>query len=332
MEKLKPVKISVKNHDKTFGFSRLELNIKGDNVNHIIVNSLKRMIQTDIPIYAFNNFNITKNTSVFNNNFLKNHIRNIPVWGIKNNLDEYIPEEEEEEEVFDETMGIINDDIDLEVEKNFDVSALNKLNMYVDINNTSNGIKVVTTDDCKFYYKEGMIESPYKRAVQIVKLQPNQELKMSVQADVGNEEVSSIYSATAACFFKENDSKGEADDYDFIIESRGQLSEIRIIEIGLTLLIKKLHNFLEAIPKDKGMEGTILVDGEDHTLGGIISYGLQKHNSVKFGGYNTPHPLNKQIKIHYKLDSGNLNTVMKDIVVYYERIFDDIVNQVKKLK
>lgn len=332
MEKIKPVKISVKNYDKTFGFSRLELNIKGDNVNHIIVNSLKRVVQTDIPIFAFNNFNITKNTSVFNNNFIKNQVRNIPVWGIENDLEEYVEDEEEEEEQFDEKMGLINDDIELEVEKNFDISALNKLNMYVDVQNKSNEIKVVTTNDCKFYYKEGMIDSPYKNAVQILKLQPNQEIKMSVQADIGKEEISGIYSATSACYFKESkDCKGECNDYDFIIESRGQIPESRILVLALKSLTKKLHNFLEAIPKNKGMEGTILVDGEDHTLGGIISYGLQKHSSVKFGGYNTPHPLNRQIKIHYKLDSGNLNTVMKDIVVYYEKLFDEIRSNIEKL-
>ena len=133
--------------------------------------------------------------------------------------------------------------------------------------------------------------------------------------------------------FKENkECKDECHDYDFIIESRGQLSEPRILSLALKSLTKKLHHFLEAIPKNKGMEGTILVDGEDHTLGGIISYGLQKHSSVKFGGYNTPHPLNKQIKIHYKLDSGNLNTVMKDIVVYYEKIFDDMRSNFEKLQ
>ena len=30
MEKIKPIKMSVKNHDKSFGFSRLELNLKGE--------------------------------------------------------------------------------------------------------------------------------------------------------------------------------------------------------------------------------------------------------------------------------------------------------------
>lgn len=325
MEKNKPIKISVKNYDKTIGFSRLELNMKGDNINHIIVNSIKRIIQTDIPIFAFTNFNIIKNTSVFNNNFIKTQIINIPVWGIENKIDEFIETVEEVDEKFDNMEGILNDNIDMNVEKNVDTSALNKLTMYLDIKNTTNEIMTVTTNDCKFYYKEGMIKSPYHNLIQIVKLQPDQELKMSVQAELGKEEISGIFSATSVCYFKEN----TPTNYDFIVESRGQITETRIIKLALKILVKKLHNFLEVIPKNKGMEGTILVDGEDHTLGGIISYGLQSHNSVKFGGYNTPHPLNKQIKLHYKLDSGNINNIMKDIVVYYENIFDEIKNNIK---
>ena len=79
------------------------------------------------------------------------------------------------------------------------------------------------------------------------------------------------------------------------------------------------------------MEGIIVVDNEDHTLGNIISYGMQNHPAVKFCGYNTPHPLKKQIKFHYKLDSGNLNNVIKDVIVHYEHIFDDIKQKVDKL-
>lgn len=326
MNKLKPIKISVNEKDDELGFSRVDLKFKGEDVNHIITNSIKRIVQSDIPIFAFNNFDITLNTSVFNNNYIKNHIQNIPVWGIENNIDEYIEEKENEEEEFSEITGLANDDIDLSVDKNFDVSSINTLTMYVDFKNSTKDIAVVTTDDCKFYYKEGLIKSPYKNPVQIVKLQPGQEIKLSAKAELGTEEISSIYSATSVCFFKENKS-----DYDFIIESIGQISEKRILLLSLQLLKKKLQKFNQNLPKNKGMEGIILVDDEDHTLGNIISYGMQNHSAVRFCGYNTPHPLNKQIKFHYKLDSGNLNSVIKDVIVYYENVFDNIKESINKL-
>ena len=325
MNKLKPIKISVNEKDDELGFSRVDLKFKGEDVNHIITNSIKRIVQSDIPIFAFNKFDITLNTSVFNNNYIKNHIQNIPVWGIENNIEEYIEEKEKEEE-FSEITGLANDDIDLSVDKNFDVSSINTLTMYVDFKNTTKDIVVVTTEHCKFYYKEGLIKSPYKNPVQIVKLQPGQEIKLSTKADLGTEDISSIYSATSVCFFKEN-----KDDYDFIIESIGQITEKRILLLSLQLLKKKLQKFNQNLPKNKGMEGIILVDDEDHTLGNIISYGMQNHSAVRFCGYNTPHPLNKQIKFHYKLDSGNLNSVIKDVIVYYENVFDSIKESINKL-
>ena len=327
MNKIKPIKISKNEVNSELGFSRLDLKFKGDDLNYIVINSIKRMIQSKIPIYCFNNFDITVNTSIFNNNYIKGHIQNIPVWGIENNIEEFISEKENDNEEFSESVGIINDDIDLNVDKKADISSLNKLTLYLDVKNNKKEIMTVTTDDAKFYYKEGLIKSPYKNPVQLVKLQPGQEIKMSAKAELGDEEFNGIFSAVSICSFKELSDH----DYDLILESRGQLTEKRILEVSLLALNKMLHNFSESIPKNKGMEGEIVVDNEDHTLGNIISYGMQNHPSVKFCGYNTPHPLKKQIVIHYKLDNGNINNIIKDVVVYYENIFDNIRSDIKKL-
>jgi len=327
MNKVKSIKISKLEEDKHIGFSLLSFNIQGDNINHIIVNSIKRIVQSDIPIYAFNDFDITSNSSVFNNNYIKGHLQNVPVWGIENKIDEYIKEEEEDNEEFSESMGLTNDDIDLSVKKKVDTSALNKLTMYVDFKNATKEIVTVTTDNAKFYYKEGLVKSPYENPIQIVKLQPDQEIKMSAKADLGTEEISGIYSASSICFFKEN----KDTDYNFTIESRGQITEKRILLIALKLLGKKLHKFNKNLPKNKGMEGIIVTKDEDHTLGNIISYGMQIHPAVQFCGYNTPHPLKKEIQFHYKLTSGNINNIVKDVVSYYENIFDNISEKIAKL-
>ena len=83
MSKVKSIQISKIEEEKKLGFSMLKFNIKGENINHIIVNSIKRIIQSDIPVYAYNNFDITENSSIFNNNYIKHHLQNIdPVCGI----------------------------------------------------------------------------------------------------------------------------------------------------------------------------------------------------------------------------------------------------------
>ena len=327
MNKVKSIQLSKIEQEKKLGFSMLKLNIKGENINHIVLNSIKRIIQTDIPIYAFNNFDITENSSVFNNNYIKGHLQNIPVWGIDNKLDEFIKKEDYQDEEFSETAGLVNDDIDLDVEKDVDTSALNKLTMYIDSKNDTKDILTVTTDNAKFYYKEGLIDSPYYNPIPIVKLQPKDVIKFSAKAELGTEEISGIFSATSICFFKENNNN----DYDLIVESRGQITEKRIIKIALKLLNKKLHKFNKNLPKNKGMEGTIVTENEDHTLGNIISYGMQIHPAVQFCGYNTPHPLKKEIHFHYKLFSGNINNIIKEVVSYYENIFDNISKKIDNL-
>ena len=200
--------------------------------------------------------------------------------------------------------------------------------MYVDFENKKNEIVHVTTDQCIFYYKEGMIKSPYYNPVQIVKLQPNQRIKLSAQANPGTNDISAIYSATSACYFNENSET----DYDFIIESRGQLSETRIIQIGLKLIIKKLDKFLQNLPKSKGMEGILKIENEDHLLGNLLTYQMHQMNSVRFCAYTTPHPLNKEIHIDYKLNAGNINTIFKEVVSYYENIFSNIEKEILKIK
>ena len=89
MKKVKTINVTKKFEDKNLGFSRLELKLKGEDIDNIITNSIKRIVQTDIPIFSFSEINITDNTSIFNNNYVKDHVRNIPVWGIENNLEEY---------------------------------------------------------------------------------------------------------------------------------------------------------------------------------------------------------------------------------------------------
>ena len=76
------IKYNVLNYDSTHGNTRLELSIKGDDINYVILNTLRRTIMTNIPIYAFTEFNFKKNKSIFNGNYLKLRLKNLPFWGI----------------------------------------------------------------------------------------------------------------------------------------------------------------------------------------------------------------------------------------------------------
>jgi DNA-directed RNA polymerase subunit L len=315
-------------YDNTLGNSRLEFNVAGSNINYVIVNTLRRTILSDIPTYAFTEFKFTKNTSVFHNNFLKNQIRNIPVWGIDNNIDIYTKENKK--------INVVDDLDDVE-EVNLDesvietnTSSLNQLTMYVDYTNNSNMIVSVTTDNAKFYFGQKLIDNPYK-SIQLVKLQANQEIKFSAITTIGIEKESSIFSPVSVCVYEEI----KDNEFRFIIESRNNITEMSIINKAYKNLVKKLNSIVEQIDEDdkeSKLEGILQLHNEEHTMGNLISCGLQKHKNVDFAGYHMNHPLETVVYITYKLKKGTIKEVLSDVVEKFIDNFTEINKLVQKIK
>jgi DNA-directed RNA polymerase subunit L/DNA-directed RNA polymerase alpha subunit len=355
MLKVNKINLKVINKDSSQGNSRLEFKIEGQNIDYIVVNTIRRVILSEIPIYAFGNFNFEKNSSVFHNNYIKLRLINMPVWAIENNVD-FLERsqptnshgdldtinEENEEDVNESGTNNINgdngDEVQLEMDKNLNSSTLKQLTMYINIKNKTNEIITVTTNDAKFYYGEKQITSPYPTPIPIVKLQPNQEIAFSAITKLGTEEEHVMYSPVCGCIHK----KVSDTNYDVCIESRGQLSEKRIIQVALINIERRIRNFLKLLNDNKPNKsddpinskdpinintdtGIIIVNNEDHTLGNLISRGMQLHDAVSFAGYNLPHPLGKKVHFHYKLKTNrDIKLVIKDVVEYYSDIFANI--------
>jgi DNA-directed RNA polymerase subunit L len=338
MQKVSKINVKVLEQDDELGNSRLEFKLSGPSINYIVANTIRRVTMSNIPIYAFNEFKFDKNSSVFHNNYLKLRLRNMPVWGIENDVDfienttTEVKQEEPEEYNYNEEV----DDVEIDVEKKLTASTLKLLTMYINAKNKSNEIMTVTTGDAKFYYKEKQIGSPYKTAIPIVKLQPNQEIAFSSITELGTEEKDAMYSAVCISVYKEV----KEDEFDFVIESRGQITEKRILEVALINIDRKLKNFSKMLAEEnKNIEmnnnednkGVIIVNNEDHTLGNLISRGMQVHKSVEFAGYNLPHPLAKKVHLQYKLaKGGKINKVLEDVIEYYVELFDEIKKAINK--
>lgn len=338
MLKVNKINIKINSKDSELGNSRLEFKISGPNVDYIVMNTLRRTIMADIPIYAFGEFKFEKNSSVFHNNYTKLRLRNMPIWGIENTVDFLEKSKVIPDILNNNDSGQHNDEDDengdkvqLEVEKDLNSSTLKQLTMYINTKNKTNKIMTVSTNDAKFYYDEKQITSPYKVPIPIIKLQPNQEIAFSAITKIGIEEENTMYTPVCICVYK----KINDNEFDFIIESRGQITEKRIIQVALINIERRIRNFIKLFnenkitvePENKQL-GLIIVNNEDHTLGNLISRGMQQHNKVSFAGYNMPHPLGKKVNFHYKLESnGEINSVVKDVVEYYSEIF----SQIKKL-
>ena len=321
------VKVASINYDnKEKGNTRLEFKIDGSEINYIIINTIRRTILTDIPIYAWTDFNFNNNTSVFHNNYLKNQIKNIPVWGIENDIDFFEMDKTVKEEV-EELNEDLEDNIDLTVDKNVDSTSLNQITMYLDYENKTKEIETITTEMAKFYFSQKQIENPYPIPIQLVKLQPNQKINFSVISSIGTEKSSSIYSPVSICVYEDN-----KDNFRFIIESRGQITEKRIFKVCFININKKLKTILAQASNDNSIikEGEIEINNEDHTMGNLLSFGLQRHKDVQFAGYFMPHPLEKRVIINYKLKAGKFKDILKDVIDDFIDIFDKIDKEIGK--
>lgn len=323
MLKVGKVNLKVINKETELGNTRLEFKISGDNINYIIANTIRRTIMSDIPIYAFGEFKFEKNSSIFHNNYLKLRLQQMPIWSIDNTIEYLDNVEENKISVIEEDEDKDFDEIQLEIEKKT-VSTLKRLTMYISSQNQTNDIITVTTNDAKFYYNEKQIASPYKIPIPIVKLQPKQEIIFSAITKVGCEQEDTMFSAVSICTYKQINEH----EFDFIIESRGQINEKRILQVAIININRKIKNFLKLIEekdfKSNENNGVIITNNEDHTLGNIITRGMQQHEDISFAGYNLPHPLAKKVHFHYKLAKGNIKKVVKDVVNYYEELFTQI--------
>lgn len=332
MNKIQTIQYKVENWDSSYGNTRLEIKIKGDDIDNVIVNTLRRMIFTNVPIYAFSEFNFKKNTTIYNNNYIKLRIKNIPIWGIENKVDIYTSQKKKNiDTIYEEDA--INDDVDLDIETdNVNSSTLKQFTMFIDYTSTHKNIVTVTTDDAQFYYNEQRIDCPYKTQIPLIKLQPAQTITFSAISRLGIEKENAIFSPVAVCFYKEI----TPNEFIFCIESKGQLTETRIIEVAIINLIdklKKIPNILESLEIDNNkLLGEIILLKEDNTIGNLLTTGLQKHKNIKFAGYNIPHLLEEKVIIHYEIDGKkDLKTIMKEVIFYYIELFKQINEYNKKL-
>lgn len=339
MERITNIDYEVIKYNKDLGNNRLELNIKGKNINYIIINTIRRTILTNIPIYTFNEFNFTINESIFNNNYIKLRLRNLPVWGIANTIDKFIDNKNINNNLDNNNLGDtrnnnsgddinlnIDDELDLENKNNIDIntSSLKQLTMYINYKNTDKSIMTVTTDNAKFYYSDKNIKSPYPIPIPIIKLQKNQAINFSSITVLGTEKEDSIFSAVSVCYYNEINEN----EFIFMLESRGQLSEQRIIEVALINIINSIENLAKIVTYEQVTHiGEIIINGENNTMGNLLSYGMQNHKNVKFAGYNIPHLLENKVIIHYELINENikLKDVFDDVSIYFIELFNNLI-------
>jgi DNA-directed RNA polymerase subunit L len=300
------------------------------NINSSLINSIRRIILSEIPCFVFRTFpydknkaNIEINTSRFNNEVIKQRLSCIPIH-IKDNKFPY-NDHQMEVDVFNDTKEII----------------------YV----TTNDFKIKNKKTNSYISKESVKEifppnSITDNYIDFLRLQPQlaenipgEHIKLSCDFDIGYAKENGAFNVVSTCSFggtidiskieekwklKEASLSEEdkediefvkkdwlliegariiiPDSFDFIIKSIGIYSNFEIMIMACDIMINKITNFIKDIqekPIIKKSDDTltncydIILENEDYTLGKVIEYLLYVlyfNSEIKFCGFKKPHP------------------------------------------
>ena len=307
---------SIENNNN-FKSDHLKVRLKGKDINHVYVNTLRRVLLEEIPSYGINPdlINISKNSSVYNNDYIRNRLENFPLIDLNFKLDL-----EEYNKLRTYTRGIENFNNDYDE---------NNINMYLDVKNKEDKILNVTTSDIKYYLNDKIDKNIYKKDILICKLKKDEEINLSIKVDKGVGLNHSRYNVAHVYYEQSGDN-----NFLLTIEPRGQLSIKEILFRALEILKYKLSLINEKFSKENIDEdsGIIVLNNEDHTLGNLITYRLQENSSINFAGYNLEHLLIKDVRIRFSIkDNKKINDILKNEIKYLINYYDNMQKKFSKI-
>lgn len=315
------------------------------NVDLAVVNSIRRILLSEIPVVGFYGedeptVKIPFNSGPLHNEFMIHRIGLIPI-----HVSEAITESYED------------DDYEFEI----------------NIHNKSNEILNITTEHFKGTYKEKELSKKELEAlfpankiskshVLITRLRPNEHIHIKATAIKRTGKLNAAFSpvSLANFFFVENDKKdkdigildkqrdymkneyGDPMNINFQIESINGLSYKYLFKKAIDIIIEKLENLMQKINEDaipieavSSCENSynFQIDGEDDTLGNIIQSllhnkyvrGENKYKSYNcsYVGYICPHPLIHRLIVRFSLST--------DDTQIYKQFFIDNCKEIIKI-
>lgn len=271
--------------------SSLVLEFTGKNINHVVINTLRRIMIQDLPMYAFapECMIIGKNSSKFNNDQIRERFMQLPVFDTPVNI-HYLPAKYWKE------INYANDKREKHQEEK-------SIEIYIVAHNETNEILNITTSDVKYLEDGKEIKNKYKsiHPILLLKLCPTEEFQCKMKAVLGVGERNDIWSSVETATYNELSEH----NIKFKIDSQGQFDEYEIIVKACYYLVGKCEQVKEYIHSHPVDHPTNMIHltltNEDHTLGGILTDFLQDYALVKYAGMEKPHRLEKEIiiKIEY---------------------------------
>lgn len=320
------IKIKKTKQIKRTGLEESELNLifSGNDVNNTIINCLRRVSFQFVPTYSFcyDTIDITKNTTIYNNDYLKNRFEQICIY--LSNIEKKI------------NVDILDDiywkNIDYKNKSFIKHEKDNlKLELFLDVkNDTDNNINI-TTNDCKFFVNDNEVNIFNKEYPELLlKMKPNDVFSCRAVAVLNIGERNNIWSSIRNCYFDKLDNNS----FSFTIQSIGQQDEIVILKKACKIIkfkINKIKNWISSL-KDKNVDYNITkIKDENHTIGELIVLFLQKHNNVIFCGGGRPDLLVNDYVIKTTTKNTKYLDTFREVLDQINNLYDNIEKILNKL-
>lgn len=329
--------------------------INGKDINYIIVNTLRRVILTLVPVYGFDpeNIIIEKNTSVYNNDYIKLRLSNMPLINpsyepnkmiIKNDssvLNKVLELEEEANTYNNENRNALTKEEETIKKENLK-KILDNLQINIDAKNNTSNIISITTDNINFSIDNKQIKTIYPNPILILKLKPEQsrlhikgeEFKATCISSLNIPLKNAMY-LSCLCSYDEIDQNS----FEFKICSFRQISEEMIINHACKIIIMKLEKIKEkiinSIQKYNNtqvlIEAKIIIENENHTMGNLITRVIQDHPDIEFCGYNVDHLYVNELTLRYKTNGKSIIDILETSINYLSNIYKHLIKHIEKL-
>jgi len=323
MEKIDiKIKQLQKQEFKNLQASQLIIELTGKNANYVLTNTLRRLSYDYIPTYAFPSelIKIEKNTSVYNNDYMKCRLSQITIPNLINNI-YYLPDEYWLNINYNDPSRIKHPD-DNKV-----------LEFYINVTNNTNENMNVTTEHMKVYEDGVELKNKFDDKFQhlIIDLRPNENFSCKCVGALGIGKVNSIWSAAGNSYYDEIDEH----KFKLTIESQGQMNEYDILYRSCYVIEEKIK-IIKKLIEDKydspSIKNTntlkIILENEDHTIGGLINDLLQENKNIAFSGLSKPNLLLDKIIIEIMSIKNDPIKPLIDTLDYIIDLFQEIKSQI----
>jgi DNA-directed RNA polymerase II subunit RPB3 len=335
----------VKNIQEKDNFLYFDLDNESTKVNTALVNSIRRTILSDISTWVIEEKSVmfTENTSNMDNEFMAHRLSLIPINSFMKDIDYSnvkmsCSKKNEEEDI----LSIYASDFEVMDKSSGKKVENSKIFPYPGMLIAKLKYNQSVSFECQLE-KNSVIEGgksthcPVCTCVHTYGIDKKEVEEFT--KDMSVEEKRSFMTRDVERHYSKN-KVGEPLIYKMTIESVGQIPPNEIVKMAIELLKKRLDVFYHdlvtnheriEIRNSEVYEDIIelSVDGEDDTLGNLITKYMGLDKDVLFSGYVIRHPTIRNVFMKYKLkENNNVEELIKKI----EKVINELTDILDKIK